>query len=211
VLKVYNRHDAMPVFMVEAAYEFESNAQEHVATPATLRREEYWSNLSGATGLIYGNHYTWTFAQGCQEKIDTPGAAQMVFMKRFFESRPWYNLVPDEDHSTVTAGYGTFSAKGTIDGNDYATAARTPDGRLVIVYAPTVRPLTINMTRISGPATAHWFDPSSGVYSAVSGSPFSNTGSQTFTPPGKNQDGDEDWALVLEAQKDAPGSNVKTP
>jgi hypothetical protein len=199
VLKGYNRSGIMPVFMVEAAYEFESNAQEHMATPATLRREEYWSDLSGATGLIYGNHYTWTFAQGWQGHLDTPGAAQMVFVKRFFESLPWFNLVPDQDHSTLTAGYGTFSAKGAIDGNDYATAARTSDGRAVIVYTPTIRPLTIDMTRLTGPATARWFDPSGGNYSAITGSPFSNTGSQTFTPPGKNHDGDEDWVLEIEA------------
>jgi hypothetical protein len=198
VLKGYNRHDAMPVFMVEAAYEFESNAQEHMATPATLRREEYWSNLSGATGLIYGNHYTWTYAQGWQDHLDTPGASQMGLMRRFFESHLWYNLVPDQDHTALTAGFGTFSAKGAIDGSDYATAARTPDGRLLIVYAPTIRALTIDMTRLSGPVTANWFDPSQAAYSPISGSPFSNKGSQTFTPPGKNHDGDEDWVLVLE-------------
>jgi hypothetical protein len=41
----------------------------------------------------------------------------------------------------------------------YATAARTQDGRLAIIYAPTIRPLTIDMTRLSGPVTARWFDP----------------------------------------------------
>jgi len=198
VLNGYNRTGTMPVFMVEATYEFEDNAQAHVSTPATLRREEYWSNLSGATGLIYGNHYTWTFASGWESRLDTPGAVQIGYMKSFFESRAWYDLAPDQTHETLTAGYGTFSDKGTIDGNDYATAARTPDGRLVIIYAPTIRPLAINMSKLSGPVTARWFDPSNGVYVAVEGSPFPNTGSRNFTPPCKNHDGDGDWVLVLE-------------
>ena len=130
----------MLVFMVEACYDYEALGQEHMATPETLRRQEYWSNLSGATGLIYGNHYSWTFAEGWQTHLDTPGAAQIAHMKSFFESRPWYNLAPDDKHTTLIQGFGTFSSKGTVDANDYATAARTPDGRLVIAYAPTVRP-----------------------------------------------------------------------
>jgi len=200
VLKGYNRASVMPVFLVEACYDFESLGQEHVATPATLRREEYWANLSGATGLIYGNHYTWTFAQGWESHLDTSGAAQIANLKAFFESRAWYDLVPDQTHATLTAGFGTFSSKGTVDGNDYATVARTPDGRMAIAYAPTIRPLTIDMTRLSGPVTARWFDPANGTYIAIEGSPFSNTGSRSFTPPGKNHDGDGDWVLVLEVK-----------
>ena len=199
VLKGYNYSGTMPVFMIESTYDFEDNVQAHVATPGTLRREEYWSDLSGATGLIYGNHYTWTFAQGWQTHLDTPGAAQIAFVKSFFESRPWQNLVPDQDHKILTDGFGTFSSKGTIDANDYATAARTQDGRLVIVYAPTIRELTIDLTKLIGPATARWFDPSNGTYTAIDGSPFANAASHKFTPPGKNHDGDEDWVLVLEA------------
>jgi Putative collagen-binding domain of a collagenase/Protein of unknown function (DUF4038) len=163
------------------------------------QNEEYWSNLSGATGLIYGNHYTWTFVQGWQSHIDTPGAAQIAYLKSFFESRRWYDLVPDQDHVMLTAGYGKFASKGTVDGNDYATAARTSDGRLAIIYAPTMRRLSIDTTRLSGPVSARWFDPANGTYTAIEGSPFANTGSRNFTPPGNNRDGDGDWALVLEA------------
>jgi hypothetical protein len=202
VLTGYNRTNTMPVFMVEACYDYESLGQEHMATPSTLRREEYWADLSGATGLIYGNHYTWTFAQSWESHIDTPGAAQIANLKSFFESRTWYDLVPDQAHTTLTAGYGTFASKGTVDGNDYATAARTQDGRLAIIYAPTIRPLTIDMTRLSGPVTARWFDPANASYSGIEGSPFSNTGSRSFTPPGNNHDGDGDWVLVLEVNKD---------
>jgi hypothetical protein len=199
VLKGYNYAPTMPVFMIEATYEFEDNMQAHMSTPHTLRREEYWSDLSGATGLIYGNHYTWTFAQGWKTHLETPGAAQIMFFKSFFESRPWQDLIPDQDHTTLTAGDGTFSSKGTIDANDYATAARTPDGHVVIAYAPTIRPMTIDMTKLSGSATARWFDPSNGAYTSIDGSPFANTGSRIFTASGPNHDSDGDWVLVLEA------------
>ena len=200
IIAGYNYPKTMPVFLTEACYDYESLGQEHMATPGTLRREEYWAGLSGATGWIYGNHYTWTFAPGWETHIDTPGAEQIACLKSFFESRPWYELVPDQAHTTLTAGYGTFASKGTVDGNDYATAARTEEGGLVIVYAPTIRALTIDMTKLKGTVTARWFDPSNGSYTTIANSPFANTGLRTFTPPGKNHDGDPDWVLVLEAK-----------
>ena len=196
--------------MVEAVYEFEGNGQPRVSTPWTLRRQEYWSLLSGATGQLYGNGYTWPFKADWKSHLDTPGAAQMAHLKKFFESRPWHDLVPDQTHETVTAGYGTMlvhneSAAGEIDSNDYATTARTADGSLVLSYLPTRRTVTLDMTRLSGPATARWFDPSNGTYIAIAGSPLANTGSRRFTPPGKNHDGDGDWVLVLEAGSSGSG------
>jgi hypothetical protein len=44
--------------MVEANYEFENNTGKDLGTPAILRRQEYWTALSGATGQLYGNGYT---------------------------------------------------------------------------------------------------------------------------------------------------------
>jgi uncharacterized protein DUF4038/collagenase-like protein with putative collagen-binding domain len=199
VLKSYNRRDPLPVFLIEAVYEFESNLQAHESTPATLRRQEYWTNLSGATGQIYGNHYTWTFAAGWEQKLDSPGAVQMAYVKAFFESRAWYDLAPDQTHTVVTSGYGTFSASGYVDDNDYVTAARTPDGSLVVAYVPTARAIEVDMTKLKGSAKAQWFDPSNGTYATVTGSPLANSGSHAFTTPGNNADGDGDWVLVLEA------------
>jgi hypothetical protein len=55
------------------------------------------------------------------------------------------------------------------------------------------------MTQLSNTATARWFDPTSGTYATIPGSPFANTGTQEFTPPGSNAAGDPDWVLTLEA------------
>ena len=51
-----------------------------------------------------------------------------------------------------------------------------------------------------GPAQAQWFDPTTGAYLAVAGSPFANAGPREFTPPaGTHADGATDWLLVLRA------------
>ena len=200
VLRDYQRKKFQPVFLVEANYDFENLLGGPVTTPAVLRQQEYWANLSGATGQLYGNHATWTFESGWQSLLNTPGAIEMAYVGQLFEPRAWYNLIPDTNHVVVTAGYGTFSSTDVVAANDYLTAARTPDGTLVMAFTPVVRQFTVDMTKLSGPATARWYDPSNGTYTTIGGSPLSNTGTQDFMPPGSNNDGDGGWVLVLETR-----------
>jgi hypothetical protein len=195
VLKEYRRRDFLPVFMVEANYE-----GEHWYTgPQTLRRQEYWTLLSGASGQFYGNQYTWPLAKGWKQNLDTVGSREMTYVTNLFAPRRWYDLVPDYRHRLLVAGYGWASSEGTVDDNDYVTAAATPDGKLAIAYLPVHRTVAIDMSKLSGPVRAQWYDPTSGTYVDVDGSPLRNRGIRDFTPPGVNHGGDEDWVLVLAA------------
>ena len=54
------------------------------------------------------------------------------------------------------------------------------------------------MTELGGSASGRWYNPTSGQYTTIAGSPFANTGSRTFTTPGNNGTGTNDWLLVLE-------------
>src|SRR5262249_4790055 len=87
---------------------------------------------------------------------------------------------------------------------DYLTAARTPDGATVLAYLPTVRTVTVDMTKLGASVNASWYDPTIGTYSTISGSPFAHTGSRNFTPPGGHRDGSGDWVLVREAPSTPP-------
>ena len=201
ILKDYNRKTdrRVPTFMVESSYEFEHLSGAQLGTPHQLRMQEYTSNLCGATGQLYGNKYTWPFLKDWKEKLDTPGAVQMAYVQALFQPRAWYELVPDQDHTVVTDGWGTAGKF------DYVPAARTPDGRLVIVYLPEKTTITIDMTKLSGPAVARWYDPASGKYHEVAGSPLPNQGARKFTAPGDNADGpgNPDWILLLETNPPA--------
>ena len=197
VLLDYDRPDAPPTFLVEANYEFEHNAGD-LGTPQILRRQEYWTMLSGAAGQLYGNGYTWPFVNGWQNHLDTPGSAQIAHVNALFGPRPWFNLIPDQSHSVVIAGNGTFADTGSLGSNDYLTAARTPDGALVMAYMPTIRTITVDMSKLGSPADASWYDPSNGAVHPI-GSSLPNSGTRTFAPPGNNGDGDGDWVLVLQA------------
>ena len=194
VLKEYNRPNHMPVFMVEANYELEHDYR----SPETLRRQEYWTLLSGASGQLYGHKLVWQLAKGWKSALNTTGVRQFGYVTRLFSGLPWFDLVPDQDHSVVTSGYGTFSQDGTVNDNDYATTAMTRDRTLVISYLPTPRSITVDLSRLAGArASARWYDPSSGRYAAISGSPFATDGARSFAPPGPNHEGAGDWVLVL--------------
>ena len=194
VLKDYARENFKPVVMVEANYE-----QEHDYTgPATLRRQEYWAVLSGAAGQLFGNKYTWQFAQDWKSHLDTSGSLQLAYATNLFSSRSWYDLVPDQQHSFVTQGFGTFASTGSVNNSDYVTAAVTSDHKLGMAYVPSARTLTVDMTQLAGPVNARWYDPTNGTYATISDAPLDNVGPRDFTTPGKNSAGDGDWVLVLE-------------
>ena len=196
VLKAYRNHDGVPAFLIEANYD-----GEHGYTgPETLRRQEYWAMLSGAAGQFYGNKYTWPFLSGWPTYVNSVGSRQMTFVKNLFSRLSWFSLVPDARHRLVVSGYGSYSDSGDVNSNDYVTAALTPDGKLAIAYLPTGQPIAVNMARMAGPRVrARWYDPTTGEYRTVSGSPFPPRGRRTFTVPGKNHAGDDDWVLVLTA------------
>jgi len=200
VLKEYDRSSFMPVDMIEAGYEFEQNLGSiSYGNPDTLRRQEYWSMLAGATGQFYGNHYTWRFADGWKQHLDSDGSRQIGYLVKLFAGRPWFRLVPDQEHTLVTAGYGQPSAEGSVDSSDYVTAAATRDGRLAVAYLPDGGTITVDLARLKGPVRASWYDPTSGTYTSVPGAPFRSAGGRAFTAPGKNADGESDWLLVLTA------------
>ncbi len=127
-----------------------------------------------------------------------PAASRSSYLVKLFTGLPWYRLVPDQKHTLLTSGYGTFSSTGNVESSDYATAARTPDGKLAIAYLPTVRTITIDASKLAANAVSRWYDPTAGTFTPAA--PLSRNGSiETFRPPDKNSAGDGDWLLVLTA------------
>jgi hypothetical protein len=202
VLQAYSSSPTLPAFLTEANYEFEntSGGLPSATGVFVLREQEYWTLTSGATGQLYGNHYTWTFASGWQNSLDSPGALELPYVTKLFTSIDWWKLVPDQTHEVVTAGFGTYDASNlNLTTADYATTAWITDGSVSITYDPAGSPLTANMSKFSAAVSAAWYDPSDGTFQTVSGSPFANSGSKTFTPPSaSNHDGNSDWVLALE-------------
>lgn len=196
----YNRTPTRPFFLIESYYENDG----HGLTRKQLRNQEYWALLSGCAGFMFGNCPMWgagsavthtkcpSVSADWRLHLNSPGAQDITRLKNLFTSVTWQTLVPDFTHTTVTAGYGS--------GATTVTTSRASDGSFVISYLPTVSGITVNMSKLTGKSVAaRWYDPSDDVYSTVSGSPFTNTGTHVFTPTGNNSSGGSDWLLLLQS------------
>ena len=110
------------------------------------------------------------------------------YQGRLFSSREHWLLVPDINHTVVTAGYGS--------GLTTTTAARTSDGQTIIAYIPNgnATTITVAMSKITSPTStvqAWWFNPTTGIATNIG--TFANSGTKTFTAPSSS-----DWVLVLD-------------
>jgi hypothetical protein len=179
----------MPFFLIEAGYEGND------VDGAGVRVQAYQAVFSGASGQMMGNFPVWYFGNGWQSALDTTGARTLGHLPALFTSTgiEWWNLVPDSNGTVLTSSPGS--------GIGRAVAARVSDGSAVLVFAPAGQSLTLDMTKLAGPRVgARWYDPSNGSLATVSGAPFANTGSRSFTPPNANAGGADDFVLVLQSQ-----------
>jgi hypothetical protein len=203
VTKEYQRKDPIrPVILGETGYEGEPNAIELLPdakrgdlwTPHHIRRNAYWAILSGVCGYCAGTRL-WRFESNWRDVLNVKSSQQAPFLRRLLESRPWWRLIPDTKHELVTAGFGQWKQA------DYVPAALADDGLLAMVYLPGGGMIQVAMDRLQGPVDASWFDPASGQYQSVEGSPFDNQSKRDFTSPGRNSAGDSDWALILRTSR----------
>lgn len=202
-LAQYTHPTTMPVFFLEGYYEYDTSVQGNTTTALSLRTQQWWAALSGATaGQLRGSERVHPFFAGWQDYLNTESVRQFDYQRRFLQSIPWYDLVPDRNHTLVTAGYGILDASENpdcINSNNFVTTSYLENGTASVSYAPKRALLSVDLSRFSGPVTARWYDPSDGKYSDILGSPFNNTGSQNFASPGNNTAGNEDWVLLLTA------------
>ena len=204
----YMKKDIMPILMTEGPYQKLSDYNWQVATNQVERGLNYRVALGGG----FGGTYTY----GCDwlQKATTPwdkylnqGARQHIkFFSDLFRKRPWWNLTPDWTRTFLIAT--TLSGGSEIENDNYTMAAfDTANGKLGIVYCTAIQTVTINLAKMSEPVTVHWYDPTTGNYTNISGSPFANTASHQFTTPAivhteintdNSAETSNDWVLVVE-------------
>jgi hypothetical protein len=191
----YSHCPAMPSFLLEEPYDEEGPDGNSVNPSAIqpVRRFQWWGWLSTIGGYIAGNGYIWPFKSPEWEKhLDTKATFDMERLNKFIQSYPWWQLVPSGLQGTknlVTYGGGN------IADSNYVAAAATPTGNLLIAYIPPHHKgsITVDMSAMRGKVTARWYDPTSGFYRKIAGSP------RIYTTPGKNKAGDDDWVLVIQS------------
>lgn len=188
----YLRGGDMPFFLMETAYE-----NEYDTDGQRVRMQAYQAILSGASGHLYGNNPIWHFdgpglfpaPMGWKEALDSPGARSMSLLRDVILSVKWWLLEPDTDGMFLVGGQGGDKAR--------VVAATARDRSFALVYLPTSKGVTLDLSKLSGPLiSARWHDPTSGQVLPVEGSPFA-PGKQSFRPMRLNQGGFTDWVLEL--------------
>jgi hypothetical protein len=179
----------MPFILGESQYEGNGSLYANdMGSPLHVRRQAYWTLLCGGAGHAYGQD-GWSFPATWRTIMQYPGAEQMGHVIRFFESVPWWQLVPDLRHQILLQGYGQYTK------SDYVTAAATADKSWFVAYMPKPGPLTIDLGQLQGPKiTARWYNPRTGEY--TSAGEFSNQGVKKIHSPLQ-----EDWVLILKTEK----------
>lgn len=185
-----------PVLDIEPAYEPNACCGDDRSTSEQEnRRNGWWAVLSKSVGVVYGGlEATWRVGYKGDTldlaAINRNGARHTANIRKILEPLNWHLLQPDWSNQTVTGGRGTYG------NTNYVTAGRASDGSLIVAYTPQAGTLTVNLTRLSGAASAQWYDPASG--NAVGGpTTVSNSGSQSFNTPGNNAGGNQDWVLII--------------
>ena len=211
----YDLKPPKPTIDMEARYENHPDGPNtDVRMDAHQEREAaYWAMLAGAAGHGYGCNDMWQLynpermpaaddqsfpferlrgTTHWRKAMDFEGAFSMGPMRKLFELRPWYKMVPDQ--SVIASGQG--------EGEDHVQAARASDGSFIVAYLPFGNPIKVQMDKISGKKVkAQWYDPRKGSWASIGEYP--NTGAREFSAPSKGKQ--SDWVLVLEdASKNYP-------
>lgn len=192
----YLREPPAPFFLIESTYELE-----HHATPQKVRRQAWWSVLSGGFGTALGNGKIWPLREGWERELKSPGTRDHGVLAAFLRTRPWWQLTPDFNHQVLTEGFGTRNDTNEPGGDDYATTMFGANRGLLLAYLPTSRKVTVDLAKFRAPVHVRWLDPTSGKITDAPGSPVANLGPDYFTPPERNMTGDGDWVLIAEATK----------
>ena len=170
----------------------------------------------GPTGTgtnITDNTVHWTFVTtvsasmgGMANLLGEPAEVDFQILDSVLGSIAWWQLVPSGLASTgtiITAGQGTAAT--WSDGNspsnnmDWIPACAAADKSSLIAYVPDAHSgsFTIDRTRFGTDGYAVWIDPTNNAVTPIGAIP--NTGTQSFTVPGANAAGDNDWVLLIRA------------
>jgi Protein of unknown function (DUF4038)/Putative collagen-binding domain of a collagenase len=176
-------------------------------TAYDVRARIYRGIFAGACGVTYGHHQIWQFMnKELYEPVNVgdtiipwrkaaraEAADQMRHLKNLILSRPYETRISDQ--SLIKSEVGKTYV-------DLIYTTRNEDGAYAMIYLPQNKPVSIDVSKISGSMkNAWWFDPRTGKSTPIKSIKGKST--QLFTPPTEGKD----WVLVI----DDASKNFLTP
>jgi hypothetical protein len=199
VSKDYALTPAKPTVDMEPAYEnHPTGANKPRVDAHKVRTQAYAAMLAGAAGHGYGSlDLFWFYKdadgpfpkngfQHWRKAVGYEGTRQMGVMRRLFEQRPWFKMVPDRSALASEPGAGPYRL----------VAGRAEDGSFVIAYTPRGQSVSVHLDKLRGSTVqAQWYDPRDGTWKTIGQYP--NKGVREFVAPSQGEK--DDWVLVLDA------------
>ncbi len=163
-----------PVLDGEPSYEDIPQGLHDPAQPhwraCDVRRYGYWSVFAGSCGHTYGHNHIMQFAKpgtpgaygadGSEKPwykaMQDPGFNQMKYLKNLMLAFPYFERIPDQ---TVIVG---------TNGERYDRVIATRGNDYLLVYNYSGRPMSVDLTKISGEQKkAWWYNPRDGKLSYI--------------------------------------------
>jgi Protein of unknown function (DUF4038)/Putative collagen-binding domain of a collagenase len=157
-----------PVILGEGAYEAGPEYPTRPITPLVVRKQAYWTYLSGGS-FTYGHNDMWRKNPTWRESLQSEGAHQMGILKGIFAHLDWWHLVPDNSMLGDEVGTGKYRN----------AAARSSDGKWAIIYFSHPQTARLHLIAMNdSKCRATWIDPHNGS-----------------RKPGKQKNGDQEWSV----------------
>ena len=210
----------MPVISGESRYEALDITPKVTTTDARQAFWAHWLN-SGGAGHTYGANGVWQVnrendpfgnspggatwgALPWREAMELPGSSQLALAKALLLTLPWHQLAPSAPRHSPARRWKKLLRWLSLSSDRSQTpvaAAATVTQDLAICYSVESRPYWVDLSQLSQPVEAVWFDPVNGNTVPAAESNRSIGGHQKFVPPGKNTGDAEDWVLVIKTKE----------
>lgn len=170
-------------------------------TLVNFRAQSWYGAIGAVGGQGFGNDPDWFGGLGSSyaainttSGLQSPGHGYQRVLQNVFANIQWQLLVPAGSggmRTLVTANQGTNG------GLNWILAAADFAGALLIAYVPDSHAgaFTVDISFLRKPVAAQWVDPTNGnvtpIASQLTGA------SHSFTVPGANGAGNDDWVLLL--------------
>lgn len=216
-LRAWDNSPTLPSHMEEPVYEnawYNSNN-----TRSQLRAAHHWARTSGACGTVTGVHGRWqTNPVGNESALSSQGGsaswrtnlggnvdndAAKAFA--FYSSLTWWLLAPSGTAAGRCGRLLIVSSNSATD-SAYISSSLASDGKLLLAYPPPTgtggTTFSVDLRSMAGNSRARWWNPTSGAFTDITGGAYTLANSlsaQSFTTPGNNGTGTNDWVLVIDA------------
>ena len=197
-----------PVLAFEMGYEDDSLSG-NTSVPNTRKDTRYyqWSSiLAGSTaGNCFGTYGVWNWLTGTyiwSSRINSSGSNDASYLNTLFATVMWYNHKPSGTGTGYLGRSLIVSGQGTDLTYIYASSDSNGSGTSILAYVPptgtSAKTFSVDLRGMGSTTRARWFNPTSGAYTTIGN--FANTlSAQSFTTPGNNGSGTNDWVLVVDA------------